>query len=46
MLDQLAIGPAERSFSELKQGSRIKAGATLPPPKPVFPRYVEPEEKP
>jgi methionyl-tRNA synthetase len=45
MLDQLAIGPEERSFSELKPGRRIKPGAALPPPKPVFPRYVEPEEK-
>ncbi len=45
MLDQLAVAPEERSFSELKQGSRIKPGGTLPPPKPVFPRYVEAEEK-
>jgi methionyl-tRNA synthetase len=44
MLDQLAIPAGERSFDAL--GRRIKAGATLPPPKPVFPRYVEPEEKP
>ena len=44
MLDLLAIPPDERSFAALD--SRIKAGATLPPPKPVFPRYVEPEEKP
>jgi len=45
MLDQLAIPAEERSFSELKPGSRIKAGTTLPPAKPVFPRYVEAEEK-
>jgi methionyl-tRNA synthetase len=44
MLDLLAIPPDERSFAAL--GTRIKASATLPPPKPVFPRYVEPEEKP
>ena len=43
MLDQLAIPAGERAFDAL--GTRIKAGATLPPPKPVFPRYVEPEEK-
>ncbi len=43
MLDQLAVPQGERSFADL--GTRIKAGATLPPPKPVFPRYVEPEEK-
>jgi methionyl-tRNA synthetase len=45
MLDQLAIPAAERSFDALQPGRRIKAGAALPPPKPVFPRYVEPEEK-
>ena len=43
MLDQLAIPEDERAFANL--AARIKAGATLPPPKPVFPRYVEPEEK-
>jgi methionyl-tRNA synthetase len=45
MLDLLAIGPAQRSFSELTPDRRIKPGVTLPPPKPVFPRYVEPEDK-
>ena len=43
MLDQLAIPEDERAFANL--ATRIKADATLPPPKPVFPRYVEPEEK-
>ncbi len=43
MLKQLAIPAGERSFAAL--GTRIKAGATLPPPKPIFPRYVEAEEK-
>ena len=45
LLDLLAIPAEERSFYELKQGVRIKPGATLPPPKGVFPRYVEAEEK-
>jgi methionyl-tRNA synthetase len=45
MLDQLAIPAEQRSFSELKPDRRIKPGVTLPPPKPLFPRYVEPEEK-
>jgi methionyl-tRNA synthetase len=45
MLDLLATGREQRSFAELNPGSRIKPGTTLPPPKPVFPRYVEPEEK-
>jgi methionyl-tRNA synthetase len=43
MLDQLAVPAGERAFDRL--ATRIKAGVTLPPPKPVFPRYVEPEEK-
>jgi methionyl-tRNA synthetase len=43
MLDQLAVPAGERSFDKLP--TRIKAGAQLPAPKPVFPRYVEPEEK-
>jgi methionyl-tRNA synthetase len=45
MLDLLAISADERDFAQLGGGKRIKAGVTLPPPKPVFPRYVEPEEK-
>ena len=43
MLDQLAIPAGERAFDAL--GTRIKDGTTLPPSKPVFPRYIEPEEK-
>ena len=43
MLDQLAIPHDRRSFADLP--TRIQAGLALPPPKPVFPRYVEPEEK-
>ena len=43
MLDLLAIPAEERSFDAL--GSRIKAGVTLPAPKPVFPRFVEEEAK-
>jgi methionyl-tRNA synthetase len=42
MLDQLAIPTSERAFAHL--ATRGKASVTLPPPKPVFPRYVEPEE--
>jgi methionyl-tRNA synthetase len=41
LLDQLAIPPGERSFAAL--GTRIRPSTTLPPPKPVFPRYVEAE---
>jgi len=45
LLDLLAIPAAERSFAELAPGRRIKPGVTLPPPKAVFPRYIEAEEK-
>jgi methionyl-tRNA synthetase len=42
MLDILAIAPDERKFAAL--ATRIKAGTQLPPPAPIFPRYVEPTE--
>jgi len=45
LLDFLAIKPEERGFDALKPTSRIKAGVTLPAPAPVFPRYVEVEDK-
>ena len=45
LLDLLAIEAKDRSFDALKPASRIKAGVTLPPPSPVFPRYVEAESK-
>jgi methionyl-tRNA synthetase len=45
LFDLLAIEAKDRSFDALKPASRIKAGVTLPPPSPVFPRYVEAESK-
>ena len=45
LLDLLAVPAAEREFSALTAEQRVKAGAMLPPPAPVFPRYVEAEEK-
>jgi len=45
LLDLLGVGPEERTFSELQGGRRIKPGVILPPPVPVFPRYVEAEVK-
>jgi methionyl-tRNA synthetase len=45
LLDLLAIPADQRNFDALKPGSRIAAGSQLPPPSPVFPRYVEPEAK-
>ncbi len=43
MLDLLAVPAAERDFAALETGRRLAAGAQLPPPQGVFPRYVEPE---
>jgi methionyl-tRNA synthetase len=44
LLDILGVPGAERGFDRLgRPDRRIAAGATLPAPAPVFPRYVEPE---
>jgi methionyl-tRNA synthetase len=43
LLDILAVPKGERDFSALDGGKRIASGTQLPPPTPVFPRYVEPE---
>lgn len=43
LLDLLAVPDAARSFVRLGGASRLAAGATLPAPSAVFPRYVEPE---
>jgi methionyl-tRNA synthetase len=45
LLELLAVRPEEQDFSALEAGKRIAAGVILPPPAPVFPRYVEPEAK-
>ena len=45
LLDQLAVPPDKQDFSALAAGKRIAAGVKLPPPAPIFPRYVEPEAK-
>jgi methionyl-tRNA synthetase len=42
LLDLLAVPAGERNFSFLGGKHRIAAGATLPAPAPLFPRYVEP----
>jgi methionyl-tRNA synthetase len=41
LLDLLAVPAQERAFLELGGGHRIAAGAKLPAPVAVFPRYVE-----
>jgi methionyl-tRNA synthetase len=52
LLDLLAIAPGDRDFAAVDAGSaigqfdapkRLKPGAALPAPKPIFPRYVEPD---
>jgi len=42
LLDLLAIPDDMRSFAALGKDGRITPGAALPPPVPIFPRYVEP----
>jgi methionyl-tRNA synthetase len=42
-LDQLAVPAAERDFARLGGAQRIAADSKLPPPNPIFPRYIEPE---
>jgi methionyl-tRNA synthetase len=52
LLDLLAVSPEARTFAALETGEaagrlharhRLEPGRALPPPAPVFPRYVEPE---
>ena len=43
LLDLLGVPTSERDFTRLGGAHRIAAGTKLPPPVPVFPRYVEPE---
>jgi methionyl-tRNA synthetase len=43
LLDLLAVPAEQRTFATLGGTARIAPGTTLPPPAPVFPRYVEPE---
>jgi methionyl-tRNA synthetase len=45
LLDQLAIPADERTFAFLGGKHRIAAGAKLPAPAAIFPRYVEPEKQ-
>jgi len=44
MLDQLSVSEAARSFAHLGELGRLRAGAPLPAPQGVFPRYVTPEK--
>ena len=42
LLDSLGIPKGARDFAALGGATRVKPGAALPAPTPVFPRYVEP----
>jgi methionyl-tRNA synthetase len=46
MLDLLAVPVDARSFAALGLAGRLKGGTQLPPPAPVFPRYVDPNAAP
>jgi methionyl-tRNA synthetase len=43
MLDLLGVAKDARSFANVGAQHRLVSGATLPPPAPIFPRYVEAE---
>jgi methionyl-tRNA synthetase len=43
LLDLLAVPADARTFAALGKDGRLAAGASLPAPVPVFPRYVEAE---
>jgi methionyl-tRNA synthetase len=43
LLDSLGLPAEARDFASL--GTRLNPGSQLPPPVPVFPRYVEPKEE-
>jgi methionyl-tRNA synthetase len=45
LLDLLAISEEERTFAFLGGNHRIAAGAKLPAPAGIFPRYVEPDKQ-
>jgi methionyl-tRNA synthetase len=45
LLDLLAVPDGERMVAYLDGKHRVAAGAKLPAPAGVFPRYVEPGEK-
>jgi methionyl-tRNA synthetase len=41
LLDLLGVPAGQRDFAALGPAGRLVAGTALPPPAPVFPRYVE-----
>jgi methionyl-tRNA synthetase len=45
LLDLLEFGPDERDFAHAGEAYALAEGAPPPAPVPIFPRYVEEEEK-
>ncbi len=45
LLDLLAVPADARTFATLGRDGRLPAGAALPAPEPVFPRYIDSEDK-
>jgi methionyl-tRNA synthetase len=45
LLDILGVPNGARDFSHLGGATRIAPGTALPPPAPIFPRYVEPKDE-
>jgi methionyl-tRNA synthetase len=43
LLDLLGVAPDARDFAHVGEGNALASGAPLPPPAPVFPRFVEEE---
>ena len=43
LLDLLGVGPDQRDFTHAGEADALQEGAPLPPPAPVFPRFVEEE---
>jgi hypothetical protein len=46
LLDLLSVRADERAYVYASPEHRLFAGADLPAPAPIFPRYVDPEEAP
>jgi methionyl-tRNA synthetase len=45
LLDILGVPADARDFSQFGSATRIAPGTALPPPAPIFPRYVEPKDE-
>ncbi len=44
LLDTLVVGADKRDFAHFGEAFALVSGTALPPPEPVFPRYVEKPE--